>query len=257
MKRLISGVFISLSLGSVAQERVLPLTELKSGELFASQEIRALQADDFVNPGMLWVSQGEQLWQTADDSGPSCAVCHGEVKRSMRGVATRYPVFDTRLNKLINLTQRINLCRTERQNRLAFAAESPELLALTAYAAHQSRGMPITVRIDGPAEKHFAAGWRFYKQRRGQMNLSCAHCHDKNWGKVLLNEVISQGHSNGYPTYRLEWQTLGSLQRRFRSCLSGIRAEMLPYDSPEYLDLELFLAWRGQGLTVEAPAVRR
>jgi hypothetical protein len=32
---------------------------------------------------------------------------------------------------------------------------------------------------------------------------------------------------------------------------------MLPYGSPEYFDLELYLAWRAQGLAVEAPGVRR
>jgi len=61
------------------------------------------------------------------------------------------------------------------------------------------------------------------------MNLSCAHCHDAQWGKRLLSETISQGHPNAYPAYRMEWQTMGSLERRLRACLSGIRAEMLPY----------------------------
>jgi len=75
----------------------------------------------------------------------------------------------------------------------------------------------------------------------------------RNWGKRLLSETISQGQPNAYPAYRLEWQTLGSLERRMRACLSGIRAEMLPYASPEYLDLELYLAWRAQGLPVETP----
>ena len=100
-------------------------------------------------------------------------------------------------------------------------------------------------------------GPKFSKKERGQMNLSCAHCHDANWGKRLLSETISQGHPNAYPTYRMEWQTMGSLQRRIRACLSGIRAEMLPYGSQEYLDLELFLAWRAQGLPIETPGVRR
>jgi len=89
------------------------------------------------------------------------------------------------------------------------------------------------------------------------MNLSCAHCHDAQWGKRLLSEIISQGHPNAYPAYRMEWQTMGSLERRLRACLSGIRAEMLPYGAQESLDLELFLAWRAQGLPIETPGVRR
>ncbi len=135
--------------------------------------------------------------------------------------------------------------------------ESEELLALTSYLARQSLGAPIATRIDGAASAHFEAGRVSYHLRRGQMNLSCAHCHDAQWGKRLLSETISQGHPNAYPAYRMEWQTMGSLERRLRACLSGIRAEMLPYGSQEYLDLELFLAWRAQGLPIETPGVRR
>jgi sulfur-oxidizing protein SoxA len=135
--------------------------------------------------------------------------------------------------------------------------ESEELLALTAYLARQSLGLPLNVGIEGAARAHLQAGRASYHQRRGQMNLACAQCHDANWGKRLLSETISQGHPNAYPAYRMEWQTMGSLQRRIRACLSGIRAEMLPYGSQEYLDLELFLAWRAQGLPIETPGVRR
>ena len=96
----------------------------------------------------------------------------------------------------------------------------------------------------------------FYR-RMGQMNLSCAQCHQDNWGKKLGPETISQGHGVAYPIYRLEWQTMGSLHRRFRSCLAGVRAEPLPLAAPEFLDLELYLAWRASGLPLETPGVRR
>src|SRR6516165_7950657 len=68
--------------------------------------------------------------------------------------------------------------------------------------------------------------------------------------------TIPQGHPNGYPVYRLEWQSLGSVQRRLRNCLFGMRAEPYTYGAPEMTTLELFLAWRGRGLMIEAPAVR-
>ncbi len=74
---------------------------------------------------------------------------------------------------------------------------------------------------------------------------------------MLLAEPISQGQSNGYPAYRFEWQTMGSLHRRLRACQIGIRAEQSPPGSQELLDLELYLAWRAQGLPIEAPGVRR
>ncbi|HET9046897.1 MAG TPA: sulfur oxidation c-type cytochrome SoxA, partial [Casimicrobiaceae bacterium] len=59
------------------------------------------------------------------------------------------------------------------------------------------------------------------------------------------------------PAYRLEWQTLGSLQRRLRACLFGIRASLPPEGSPVLTELELYLGWRANGLPVEAPGVRR
>ena len=257
MKRGCAAALLAFTCAAAyAQERALPLEQLKSGSAFLGQDLRTLQADEFANPGMLWVERGEKLWsEPAGKEQRSCAGCHGD--GSMRGVATRYPKFDAASGKLLNLEGRINLCRTARMGADALRHESEDLLALTAHVARQSRGMPIGVSIDGPARPHLEAGRAFFFQRRGQLNLTCAHCHDENWGKRLLAETITQGHPNAWPAYRLEWQTLGSIERRLRACLSGIRAEMLPYGAPELVDLELFLAWRAQGLAVEAPGVRR
>jgi len=240
----------------LAQERGIPPGELKSGSAFLGSDLRALQNDDFANPGMLWVERGEKLWrEPAGKKNLACAGCHKD--SSMRGVAARYPRIDSASGKLLNLESRINRCRTERMGAEPLRYESDDLLALTAYLARQSLGLPVATSIDGAARAHFETGRASYHRRRGQMNLSCGQCHDANWGKRLLSETISQGHPNAYPAYRLDWQTIGSLQRRIRACLSGIRAEMLPYGSQEYLDLELFLAWRAQGLPIETPGVRR
>ncbi len=241
---------------ALAQERAITPGELKSGSTFLGSDLRALQNDDFANPGMLWVERGEKIWrEPAGKKSVACASCHED--RSMRGVAARYPRIDAANGKLFNLEGRINACRVDRQGAEPFRYESEEMLAITAYVARQSLGLPITTRIDGAARAHFETGRAAYHLRRGQMNLSCAHCHDAQWGKRLLSETISQGHPNAYPAYRMEWQTMGSLERRLRACLSGIRAEMLPYGSQEYLELELFLAWRAQGLPIETPGVRR
>ena len=59
-----------------------------------------------------------------------------------------------------------------------------------------------------------------------------------------------------YPQYRLEWQGLGSLQRRLRNCMAGVRAQPWPLGAPELVALELYLADRASGLTVESPGVR-
>lgn len=258
MWRVLAVVVACCAASAAAQERVLPLSALRSGITFAGADVRTMQADELANPGMLWVERGEKLWNAAAGaSGKSCASCHGAAQTSMRGVAARYPKFDADAGSVLDLEARIVDCRTRREQAPALARESEDLLALTAFVSYQSRGVPLAVSIDGPARVAFERGREFYARRHGQMNLACTHCHDQNWGKRLLGETISQGHGTGFPAYRLEWQGLGSLQRRLRACLFGIRAEMPPPGAPELTDLELYLAWRAEGMPIEAPGVRR
>jgi sulfur-oxidizing protein SoxA len=203
------------------------------------------------------VLDGEALWKAkAGTSAKSCADCHGDARASMKGVSARYPAYDPSLNRPINLEQRVNLCRSERQQARPFAHESKELLALTAYVAMQSRGEKIAPPADERMKPAVEAGREQFSRRQGQLNLSCAQCHNDNWGKKLAGNIIPQAHPNGYPLYRLEWQSLGSLQRRLRNCMIGMRAEPYEYGSPEYVALEAYLMWRARGMTVETPAVR-
>ena len=229
----------------------------RSGYDFASSETRAMQDDDAANPGILSVLQGETLWRKkAGATDRSCADCHGSARTSMKGVAARYPTFDAALGRPIDLEQRINRCRSEHQAAEPFAWESEDLLALTAFIAHQSRGLPIAARVDAELRPSSDLGNELFHRREGQLNLSCSKCHDDNWGKRLAGSVIPQGHPTGYPVYRLEWQTLGSLQRRLRNCMTGVRAEPYEYGAPEAVALEFYLMERARGMPIETPAVR-
>jgi L-cysteine S-thiosulfotransferase len=230
----------------------------RSGTTFLSPDLKAQQEDEGANPGMLWVGEGEKLWRTpAGSEGKSCATCHGDAEASMKGVATHYPRVDPQSGKLQNLELKINQCRTERQGAPAMPWESQDLLGATAYVAYQSRGLPIKVTIDGPARPYFEKGRELFNMRQGQLNLSCSQCHDRSWGHRLRGDTISQGQPTGFPIYRLEWQSAGSLDRRLRACNFGVRAELREQGAPEYLALELYLAWRAEGLPIETPAIRR
>lgn len=235
-----------------------PAAELRrSGFDFMGTSSQAMQKDDGLNPAMLWVKDGEALWhRPAGQSGKSCVGCHAAAASSMRGVAARYPAFDERLQRPLNLSQRINQCRQHHQQTGALRAESQELLSLETYVAHQSRGLPVSPPEDARLAPFLLQGEQRFRQRMGQLNLSCAQCHDNNAGKRLGSSVIPQAHPTGYPLYRLEWQALGSLQRRLRACMSGVRAEPYAYGSQELVELELYLAARARGMALETPAVR-
>jgi sulfur-oxidizing protein SoxA len=244
-------------IAAVARAADIAPADKRSDYALMSRETQAMQDDDLANPGMLFVLDGEALWSRKDGAeGRSCADCHGDAAASMTGVAARHPAYEATLARPIDIEQRINSCRATHQRATPFAWESKELLALTAFVARQSRGIAIAEPADARLEPFIAAGRELFERRQGQLDLSCSQCHDDNWGRKLAGAVIPQGHPTGYPVYRLEWQTLGSLQRRLRNCMSGMRAEPYAYGAPEHVELELYLMWRARGLAVEAPAVR-
>ena len=231
--------------------------ELKSGFAMMGPDTQAMQSEDGNNPAMLWVKEGEKLWALPPASGqPACSGCHGPAETSMKGVSARYPLFDQVQGRPLDFAGRLQLCRTQHQNEPAWPRESRPLLALTAYLGLQSRGAIISQSDDSRLASFRQAGEKLFTQRQGQLNLSCAACHDDNWGRHLGSSVIPQGHANGYPIYRLEWQNVGSIQRRLRNCLTGMRAELYAYGDTELINLELFLKERAAGLVVETPAVR-
>jgi len=236
-----------------------PLSEVISGFEFRTRDTQALQLDDFTNPSFLWVEQGQDLWKTTDGSaGKSCESCHQSVEESMKGVRAAMPKWNAEKNKPFTLEETINQCRTERMGAEPWKWESDQMLGMTALIGLQSRGMPVTLDLDaGNMRAWWEKGKEFYYTRVGQLDLACANCHEDNSGKYIRAERLSQGQTNGFPTYRLKWQKLGSLHRRFKGCMDQIRAKAYARGSDEFVALEVYTAWRGLGLSVETPAVRQ
>ena len=238
------GWVLCLLLGAAAPVQAQRL----SGHAFMSPSTQALQDDDSQNPAFLWVQDGQQRFQAG------CIRCHSAA--SLRGVATRYPAWDAQAGKAVTLSARIQLCQVRHVKAAPWAPESDGLLALEAYVAHQSRGQALQPTRDPRLRAALALGAQLYSQRVGQLDLSCAQCHDARAGRRLGGSTIPQGHPTGYPLYRLEWQAVGSLQRRLRHCMSGVRAEPYAFASDELTALELFLMNRAAGMPLETPAVR-
>ena len=251
------GWALAAALGLAAVLSPAQADDRRSGLSFMSPALQALQRDDAQNPGMLWVQDGAALWRApAGKAGKTCADCHGDAAESMAGVAARYPAWDAASGAPINLAGRINACRQRHQQAPPLGADQPDQLALSAYLGLQSRARPMAPPADERLAPLRAQGQALWQQRLGQLNLACSHCHDQRAGQRLGGAAIPQGHATGYPIYRLEWQSLGSLQRRLRGCVVGVRAEPFAPDAPEWLALEAWLAQRAAGMPVETPAVR-
>lgn len=254
MKRL--AVLIACLSGPVcAQDSKSVSFDKRSTFDLMKPETQAMQRDDASNPAMLWVQEGRALWQAkAGSTDKACQDCHGDVA-SMKGVATRYPAYSAAQQKVVTLGQQIQFCRAQEQKAEPWTAEARPVLALSALVGLQSRGLPLAKT--GPAEaRAVAEGRALFTERRGQMNLSCAQCHDDHAGQSLGGAIIPQGHPTGYPIYRLEWQDLGSLERRLRNCLNGVRSEPWPSGSSENVAMQTYLRERAAGLPIETPAIR-
>lgn len=230
----------------------IPKGERQSSYVLMSKDNQLLQDDMTSNPALFWILEGEALWKQSEKNRPACIGCHQDISK-MKGVATSYPKL---LNKqLVTLEDRVNLCRS-RQGLPVYAYESKELLSLTSFIAYQSRDQKIHLNLSPELKEQAQKGEALFNFRMGQINLSCANCHEERSGLSLGGVIIPQGHPTAYPIYRIEWQSVGSLQRRLRNCMIGLRAEPFAFGSEELKQLELFLKVRADGMDFEAPGVR-
>jgi len=229
---------------------------IMSGWHFRSDETQALEMDDFDNPGMIFVDIGQEQWDTVEGTeGNSCASCH-EGAESMAGVRAVYPKWDEKAGEVQTLAMQINDCRESNMGAEPYGYTSGQMANMEALIALQSRGMPVNVAIDGPAQETWEKGKELYYTRTGQLELSCANCHEDSYGMMIRADHLSQGQINGFPTYRLKNARLNTVHGRFKGCVRDTRAETFKPGSDDFVALELYVASRGNGLSVEGPSVR-
>lgn len=227
-----------------------------SGWHFRENETRDLQRDDFDNPGMVFVDRGLDSWNKAQGAkGESCAGCH-QGPDSMAGLRAVTPRVDEKTGKLMLIENYINTCVTERMGLEAWGMTSDKMKDMLAVISMQSRGQTVNVAIDGPAAEYWEQGKEIYYTRYGQLEMSCATCHEDNFGKMIRADHLSQGQVNGFPVYRLKDAGILSAQQRFVGCVRDTRAETFKAGSDEFKALELYVASRGNGLMIEGVSVR-
>lgn len=236
-----------------------PFDTVISGWHYRTPETRELETDTFVNPAFLYVERGEEIWNTVEGSaGKSCASCHGDAAESMAGVGASMPKWNAKAGKPYNLELLINDHRVEKMGAEPYAFDEANQKALIAFIKHQSLGMPVELDLsEGDMQKWWDQGKELYYTRFGQLDLSCASCHEQNTGKYIRADHLSQGQINGFPTYRLKQANLVSVHNRFKGCIRDTRATPFEPLSDELMALETYVTWRGTGLSVETPAVRQ
>ena len=235
----------------------LQARELKSGYEYLTPATQEMQDDDFANPGMTAVEEGRVEFHKAGVNDKSCASCHGEngSKFNLKKIA-RYPIYNKEYEKPFTLQEQINFCGEEYLDNVPYVYDCTDLLELETFVRYKARGEKVNVDITGPLKPFYEKGKKLYNTRFGQMNMACVVCHDQFAGQRLRGQVLSQGHSNGFPEYRLGSGKITSLHGRMEECFRSFRAEPFDRGSDEFINLELYLHSRGNGLAIETPAVR-
>ncbi len=241
---------------AAAPDHMENLDTLYSGWRFRSDETQAFQMDDFDNPAMVFVEKAEEVWNTAEGSeGKACASCH-DAPDTMAGVRAVYPKWNEDAGEVRTLEMQVNNCREEQMGAEAWKYTGGDMANMLALISTVSRGLPMNVAIDGPVAETWEKGKEIYYTRFGQLELSCANCHEDSYGQMIRADHLSQGQINGFPTYRLKNTKLNTVHARFKGCVRDTRAHTFAPGSPEFVALELYVASRGNGLSVEGPSVR-
>jgi len=228
-----------------------------SGYDYQTPEMQEMQDDDFANPGMTAVEAGEALFATSGANGKSCASCHGRdgSEFDVSHIAT-YPVYSKALNKPVTLRSQILSCRNDRMNGPPLKYASEEALQLEAYVRRLALDETVAVDVSGPMAPYYEAGNKLFHTRWGQVDIACHQCHDYYAGRTFRGQTLTQGQSNGFPVYRYTSGEVVGLQKRITECLSNLRAEPYELGSEEYINLEIYMSARSNGLKIETPGIR-
>ena len=228
-----------------------------SGYEFLGKDIQEIQDDEFLNPGMPTVELGSQIFREAEEGEKSCASCHGEEGELLdKNNIASYPAYQTAYKTVHTLQERIHACWKDNQDRFPLLYDDPKLIALETFVRSLARGRVINVEVNEQSRALYEQGEQLYKQRFGQMAMTCHHCHVQYQGIYMRGRKLTQGQTNGFPVYRFTSDRVTSLHRRFNECFVELRAEPFETGSEEYKALEFYMGVMSNGLKIETPAVR-
>lgn len=221
--------------------------------LDAQKREQWLAMEDFP-PYEFTVDDGMVLFQEPFADGATYGDCFADEG----AVKHQYPVWDDARKMVVTLELAINDCRSlHGEAPLPYGSE--EMMQLTAYMAFVSRDRAIAIEVPPEAEAAYNQGKQYYYSRRGQLNFACSHCHLQMSGMNLRAERLSAsiGQVTHWPTYRLKWQAVGPLHRRYARCNEQVGSEGLPFQHETYRNLEFFMTYMSNGLPINGPATRK
>ena len=236
----------------------VPLEEFANGVYAIDAASREQwEAIEEFPPYEIAVEEGEEMFNTPFKNGKTYASCF---RNGGIGVKSDYPYYDTEKGQVETLESAINECR-EKNGEKPLGLEKGKIASVSAYMAYTTRGQVIDTKIphDQRALDAYEAGKRFFYARRGQLNMSCAHCHVDNSGNKIRADILSPalGHVSHFPVYRSKWGGLGTLHRRYAGCNKQVRALPFKGQSPQYRNLEYFMSYMSNGIPWNGPGVRK
>lgn len=274
------GAFAAASPVTVAD----PTTDLKQFQEFFKKKFPTVPFDEYANglyalPGMeeyrdqwtlynefppyeLGLDIGKKMWETPFQNGNTFASCF---KNGGKNIAQGYPYWDESTQKVRTVEMDLNSClkkngEPEFTNLDKDQNTRVKLAELTAYFYSLSKGQRVKLNISSPgAVKAYEEGKKFWWQRRGQLNFACSNCHmdlaGKNFGG---NQPLSAalGHPVAWPAQRLEWARLETIDQRYATCNTQVRAKPFRHGSETYNNLQFYETYMSSGLPLTAPSMR-
>jgi sulfur-oxidizing protein SoxA len=199
---------------------------------------------------------GRKIWERKFKNGKSMAACFPNVGKR---VAATYPQYDAKSKQVITLEGAINRClQLHREPEIEYANHAI-MGPLSAYLRSLSDGQKLAVRVATEAARdRFDAGRTLFRRRIGQLNYACASCHLQHagglYGKSGLSPAV--GQAANWP--RLEpGGKVRTLQMQFQLCMARSRAEPFALGSDELNNLEYYLTFLSNGLTMKTLPTQR
>jgi sulfur-oxidizing protein SoxA len=211
-----------------------------------------------------YIDAGRAAFGEAGRNGHSCASCHSAQAKEpvdLGGAASRYPRFDKKFGHVVGLEEQVNDCRERHMASEALPLGSRPMNLLAGYVKYIGRGKAIQIDTGTAGTEAFDRGRASFQRKAGQLNFSCADCHDVSSGKWARGQRLQKLDQTAgeWPKHYIALHDLGliNLRQRILHCQIVNRTYPLPLHSQEYVDLEYYLTRLANGSSMLAPTMTR